>query len=100
MAANGESARARFQVIERSAVLVQLRGVSLAEVVQLVTFADWGSLAASGLLLYQWACGFADALPTVQPGPFRSGLQVSQEVPVGSALGVREKQRAVSWLFG
>ena len=43
----------RFQVIERSAVMVQLRCVSLPEVVQFELFAHWCRLARSWLLVCQ-----------------------------------------------
>ena len=61
----------RFQVIERSAVMVQLRCVSLPEVVQLELFAHWCRLARAWLLVCQRVSELFNAVATVQPGPFR-----------------------------
>jgi hypothetical protein len=68
---------------------VQIRGKRLPEVVQLELFTVRPRLTRVGL-----ASNLAGAVATVQPGPFRGRLQITPEVPVGSAPRDRKEQRA------
>jgi hypothetical protein len=89
----------RFQVIERSAVMVQRRCVSLPEVVQLELFAHWCRLARAWLLVCQRVSKLFNAVATGSAQPVSRLTSVAQKVTVRSALGVGKEQRAV-WVSG